>query len=126
AVALASVLLLAFFAGLIYLLTKGEDVAARVLQAAAGPVPRLSPDKVEAVVRRIGFRIRLLGRDREMLQRAIGWATAKWVLAAASLWAFVAAFGSYINPLYLFVAYGVGNVLAAIPLTPGGVGLVEA
>lgn len=126
AVALASVLLLAFFAGLIYLLTKGEDVAARVVRAATRPIPGLSPDKVEAAVRKIAARIRLLWSDRQMLQRSIGWSTAKWILDAASLWAFVAAFGNYFNPLYIFVAYGVGNVLAAIPLTPGGVGLVEA
>lgn len=125
-VALVSVLLLAFFAGIIYLLTKGEELAARVLRAAARPIPRLQPEKVEAVVRRIGARIRLLGRDREMLRSAIAWAAANWLLDAASLWAFVAAFGNYMNPVYLFVAYGVGNVLAAIPLTPGGVGLVEA
>jgi uncharacterized protein (TIRG00374 family) len=126
AVALASVILLAFFAGLIYLLTKGEDIAARVLRAAVRPIPRVSPDAVEAVVRRIGARLRVLGRDREMLRKAVVWAAANWVFDAASLWAFVAAFGTYMNPIYLFVAYGVGNVLAAIPLTPGGVGLVEA
>jgi uncharacterized protein (TIRG00374 family) len=126
AVALVSVLLLAFFAGLIYLLTKGEDIAARVLRAAVRPIPRVSPDAVEAVVRRIGARLRVLGRDREMLRKAVVWAAANWIFDAAALWAFVAAFGNYMNPVYLFVAYGVGNVLAAIPLTPGGVGLVEA
>jgi putative heme transporter len=125
-VALVGVLLLAFFATIIYLLNQGEDVAARVLRAVARPIPVLRGDKVEAVVRRIGVRIRLLSNDRETLGRSLAWASANWLLDAASLWAFVAAFGHFISPIYLFVAYGVGNVLAAIPLTPGGVGIVES
>ena len=54
------------------------------------------------------------------------WAAANWLLDAASLWAFVAAYGHFTAPIDLFVAYGVANVLAAVPLTPGGLGIVEA
>jgi len=61
-----------------------------------------------------------------MLWRAIGWATANWLLDAAALWAFVAAFGHRTNVIGLFVSYGLAQVLAAIPLTPGGLGVVEA
>jgi len=53
--ALVSVLLLGFFATIIYLLTRGEDMAARVLQAATRPIPGLQGDKVEAVVTRVGL-----------------------------------------------------------------------
>ena len=48
----------------------------------------------------------------------LGTAGLNWVFDAASLWAFIAALGHYVNPIELFVAYGVGNVLAAIPITP--------
>ena len=125
-VALVGVLLLLIFAALIYLLTKGEAVAARVLRAAARPIPHLKGDQVEAVVRQIGARLRVLGSDRALLRRSVAWATANWLLDATSLWCFVAAFGRFVNPVDLFVAYGVGNELAAIPLTPGGLGLVDA
>ena len=54
------------------------------------------------------------------------WAAANWLLDAASLWAFVAAYGHITSPIDLFVAYGVANILAAVPLTPGGLGIVEA
>ena len=125
-VALAGVLLLGVFAALIYLLTKGEDFAARALRAAARPLPFISGDKIEEVVRQIGTRLRFLISDRVLLRRSLIWATANWLFDAASLWAFVAAFGHYISPIDLFVAYGVGNVIAAIPITPGGLGLVDA
>ena len=38
----------------------------------------------------------------------------------------LAAYGHVTRPIDLFVAYGVANVLAAVPLTPGGLGIVEA
>ena len=56
----------------------------------------------------------------------MSWAAANWLFDAASLWAFVAAYGHVTEPIDLFVAYGVANVLAAVPLTPGGLGIVEA
>jgi uncharacterized protein (TIRG00374 family) len=125
-VALVGVLLLILLAAIVYLLTIGEDVAARVIRAAAKPIPRLHPDRIEEVIKRIGQRLRDLGTDRLLLRRSLMWAALNWLLDAFCLWCFVAAFGSYISPIDLFVAYAVGNVLAAIPVTPGGLGIVEA
>jgi uncharacterized protein (TIRG00374 family) len=61
-----------------------------------------------------------------LLLTAVGWAGANWLLDAGSLWLFVAAFGERVPADALFVAYGLANVLAAIPITPGGLGVVEA
>jgi hypothetical protein len=47
------------------------------------------------------------------------------LLDAASLWVFVAAFSHFISPIDLLMAYGLANILAAIPITPGGLGVVE-
>ncbi|HRA34925.1 MAG TPA: YbhN family protein, partial [Acidimicrobiales bacterium] len=47
-------------------------------------------------------------------------------LEAASLWVFLRAFGSSMNPVNLVVAFGLAGVMAAIPITPGGLGVVEA
>ena len=47
------------------------------------------------------------------------------VADAASLWVFIAAFHRYVSPIDLLVAYGLANVLAVIPITPGGLGVVE-
>jgi uncharacterized protein (TIRG00374 family) len=125
-VALVSVLLLLALGTLVYLLTKGQDSAARAIRAVTRPIPHLDEARVENILRRIGERIGQLVQNRRLLRTAAGWAALNWILDAASLWAFVAAFGHLMSPIYLFVAYGVANVLAALPLTPGGLGIVEA
>jgi hypothetical protein len=70
-------------------------------------------------------RFAVLLEDRPLLIRAVTWATINWLLDAASLWVFVAAFSHFISPIDLLVAYGLANILAAIPITPGGLGVVE-
>jgi hypothetical protein len=44
---------------------------------------------------------------------------------AASLWVFLRAFGETLDIDALLVAFGLANLLAAIPLTPGGLGYVD-
>ena len=57
---------------------------------------------------------------------SLTWASLNWLLDAASLWCFVAAFGAFVNPVELFAAYGIANVAGALPLTPGGLGVVDS
>ncbi len=125
--ALVGVLLFAAFAALVVLLTKGEARADRVLRAVAARIPFLDEETVSGLMRRLATRLRELATDRGLLARAIGWAAANWLLDAASLWVFLAAFGHghFISLDGLLVAYGLANVMAAIPVTPGGLGVVE-
>ena len=67
-----------------------------------------------------------LARDRRTLVISLTWASLNWLLDAASLWCFVAAFGKFVNPVELFAAYGIANVAGALPLTPGGLGVVDS
>jgi len=124
-VAIFGALLMALFAALFLGFTRGEERTTRIFRALARHVPWVTEDQVEGVIRRIGQRLRMLAEDRRLLLVALVWALLNWILDAGALWACVAAFGSLVNPIYLVVAYGVGNVLAAIPITPGGLGLVE-
>jgi hypothetical protein len=73
----------------------------------------------------LAHRFAVLLENRSLTRRAIGWAAANWLLDAASLWVFVAAFSHFISPVDLLMAYGLANILAAIPITPGGLGVVE-
>ena len=66
-----------------------------------------------------------MAADRALMRRAVLWAAANWLLDAASLFVFLAAFGHIENPDGVLVAYGLAYVLAAIPVTPGGLGIVE-
>ncbi len=58
--------------------------------------------------------------------RSLSWASLNWLLDAASLWCFIAAFGAFANPVGLFAAYGIANVLGAIPITPAGLGVIDS
>jgi hypothetical protein len=57
---------------------------------------------------------------------SLTWASLNWLLDAASLWCFIAAFGSFTNPVGLFAAYGIANVLGAIPISPAGLGVIDS
>lgn len=119
------VLLGAFFA-LVVGLTRGEARAARLVRGIARRTPFLNEEAVHRAVHRVAGRIRALLGDRSLLLRAIGWAAANWAFDAGCLWIFLGAFGDAVDPVSLLVAYGLANVLAAIPITPGGLGVVEA
>ena len=123
--AAVGVVLLGAFGGLFYLLTRGQERAATVVRRLSGRIRFLDPDKTAATVQRLAERFSVLLEDRPLLIRAVTWATINWLLDAASLWVFVAAFSHFISPIDLFVAYGLANILAAIPITPGGLGVVE-
>jgi len=125
-VALVGTVLIAALATLVLSLTRGEQHATRALQALARRTPWVTEEQVQKLVQRLATRLRTLGSDRRLLRAAVSWAAANWLLDAASLWAFVAAYGHITSPIDLFVAYGVANILAAVPLTPGGLGIIEA
>jgi uncharacterized protein (TIRG00374 family) len=126
--AIIGALLLAAFAGLVFFLTRGEERAAIVLRNLVTRLPFLKQsvaDTADRVVHQIAARIRIMAADRALLRRAVLWAAANWLLDAASLFVFLAAFGHIENPDGLLVAYGLAYVLAAMPVTPGGLGVVE-
>jgi len=54
-----------------------------------------------------------------LLKKAVTWAACNWLFDALSLWIMLLAFGSVVNPDALLVSYGIANVAAAIPITPG-------
>ncbi len=124
--ALIGAVLIAAVASSVVLLTRGEHRAARLLCSAATHLPFLDPGRVEQAVHRVAARLRTLAGDRTVMTRAVGWATANWVADAAALWVSLAAFGYRVGPDGLLVAYGLANVTAAIPVTPGGLGVMEA
>lgn len=49
-----------------------------------------------------------------------------WLLDVAVLWLVFLALGQRLHVGVLLVAYGVANIATALPVTPGGLGLVEA
>jgi uncharacterized protein (TIRG00374 family) len=123
--AIVGLILFALFAGTVFLLTRGQHRGLDRLHAWAAKVPLVNPDRVSALVQTIADRLQILLRDRALLVHALEWAAANWLLDAASLWVFVLSFGHLVSPIDLLVAYGLANILAVIPITPGGLGVVE-
>jgi uncharacterized protein (TIRG00374 family) len=125
AVAIVGAVVLAVLATLIFGITRGEKRAARIVRAIGERIPGVGGDRLERVALQAAASIRALGTNRSVLIQSLTWAALNWLLDAASLWCFIAAFGGHANPVGLFAAYGIGNVLGAIPVTPGGLGIID-
>jgi uncharacterized protein (TIRG00374 family) len=126
AVAIVGTVVLLGAGALMLGVTRGAGLASRMLRAVGDKVPGLSGEHVERAVLTASDSVRLLARDKRVMARALLWASLNWLLDAASLWCFVAAFGSLVNPVELFAAYGISNVAGALPVSPGGLGIVDS
>ncbi len=107
-------------------ITRQSERASRILCAIGNRVPGLTGDSLERGIRDAGSSLSALARDRRTLILSLTWATLNWLLDAASLWCFVAAFGHFVNPVELFAAYGIANVAGVLPITPAGLGVVDS
>jgi len=123
--ALVGVVVMLIAVGLVIGLVHGQARAERAIRWIARKL-RLNGDKATAVLKQVGMRVEQLLDDRQLLIRVGGWAALNWVLDALSLWVFLRAYGQTMWPDALFVSFGVANVVAAIPITPGGLGPVDA
>jgi uncharacterized protein (TIRG00374 family) len=113
-------------AGVVVLgLTRGQQRVVRWVCVATSRLPRVEPDAAARQVLRLAENLRTFSANRRLLAVSIGWAAANWILDAASLWVFLAAFGYHAGIEGLLIAFGLANVVAAIPITPGGLGIVE-
>jgi putative heme transporter len=65
-------------------------------------------------------------RRPSALARPAGWSALKWSFDAAVLGLLLHAFGAGAPFLAVLVAFAVGHLLNGLPLTPGGIGVVEA
>ena len=125
-ITIVGTIVLAGAAALILGVARGGGLASRALRVIGDKTPGLSGDRLEHAVLEARDSFALLAKDRRIMTWALVWASLNWLLDAASLWCFVAAFGSFINPVELFAAYGIGNVAGALPITPGGLGVVDS
>lgn len=85
----------------------------------------LDPDRLDVAVTEMRQRLTDLRNDRPLLRRLVAWSSAQWALDMAALWVFLSAFGIRLDPLVLILVFGAANIAAAVPITPGGLGVVE-
>jgi uncharacterized protein (TIRG00374 family) len=125
-VALVGAVLLAAMAAVVIGFTRGTQRAARIVRAIGNKIPGVGGERLEKIVLQADESLRRLASDRGVLFGSLTWASLNWLLDAASLWCFIAAFGSFADPVGLFAAYGIANVLGAIPITPAGLGVIDS
>lgn len=122
--ALGGVLIMGLAGMLVYGVMAGEGRAERFIRWAAAKI-RLDPERAAAVLHRIAERLDQLLSDRQILGRVATWSALYWLLDASALWVFLRAFNVSMAPDALIISFGIANVLAAIPITPGGLGYVD-
>lgn len=98
-----------------------ERFAARLLRLLLRRLPR----RVRPWVTSVALRLRDLLAAREVRKAFLIWGTLNWLLDAAVLWTFLLAYGELVGPVPLLLAYCAANLAAAVPLTPGGIAIVE-
>jgi uncharacterized protein (TIRG00374 family) len=64
--------------------------------------------------------------DTPSVWRAVTWSTANWLLDAVCLWLCLSAYGAVLPLELVLLAYGVASAVGLLPVTPGGIGVIEA
>jgi uncharacterized protein (TIRG00374 family) len=126
AVAAGAVLALLVGAGVAaWVLVRHTEFAVRIVRRAVRHLPFITEVGAEAFIRAMALQTRTIGEDRRRVVHAVIFAVANWLLDAASLWVLFAAFGHILGIGAILTVYGLGTILAQLPLTPGGIGIVE-
>lgn len=125
AAAAASALLTAAAGAAVVLLTRHQTRTVHCVRAVASAVPRLDPDTAQRLVDSLASRLNAMAAHPRLMARTLIWASANWLFDAASLWVFLRAFGTTEGLQGMLVGYGLAGVLALVPVSPGGLGIVE-
>jgi putative heme transporter len=123
--ALAGVIVMLIAAALVFGLMEGQGRAERIIRWIARKL-HMNENRAAIILARIAERLEQLLSDRQLLRRVVFWATLNWIFDAGALWIFLRAFNVSVDFDALIIAFGIANVLAAIPITPGGLGYVDA
>lgn len=124
--ALVAGVALAFVVVVVVVLLAFPDRTIRTASAAARHLPLVRPDSVEALGAGMVARLRGLAVERRPLLQGICWAVGYFAADTVCLYVCLQAFGFSADVPGLVAAYGLVNLLALLPITPGGLGIVEA
>ena len=123
--ALGGVIVMGIAATLVFGLMEGQGRSERVIRWIARKLG-MDDDKAATVLQRVAERLEQLISDKALMGRVAFWAALNWLFDAAALWVFLRAFNITMDLDALIIAFGIANVVAAIPITPGGLGYVDA
>jgi len=96
-----------------------------LVKSTKGVSRRAGVDDTSGLIEYLSGRLTgLAGRPRTM-RVAVGWAVTNWLLDIAALWIFLMSFGVGLDPVAVTVAFALANIAAFLPVTPGGLGVVD-
>jgi uncharacterized protein (TIRG00374 family) len=124
--ALIAVFVIAAAGSLVFALMRGQTQAERAVRWLGRRSRFLDEERLATLVRRLAVRLREILDDPPLMRSLATWATSNWLLDAAALWVFMRAFGVSPRVDSLLVAFCVANISASIPITPGGLGVLDA
>jgi uncharacterized protein (TIRG00374 family) len=107
------------------ILHHGRKAATRAFCAVTRRLPFLDDDVGARIATRIGRQLDLAFSDPARLTRAATWSTANWLLDATALWCCLRGYGHAYGYDGLMVSFALAQVGAWLPITPGGLGIVE-
>jgi uncharacterized protein (TIRG00374 family) len=122
----AGAALVVLIAVLWYMLARRPTVVSRTAQPVFGWIPRLSRRRIATIVDSLSHHMAALLRRPVLLARISVWSLANWGFDLLALWAALAAFGHTPDLVLLSIAFCVAQVAATIPISPGGLGVVES
>jgi uncharacterized protein (TIRG00374 family) len=123
--AIFGVIIMVIAAGVVVGLVDRQGRAERVMRWIARRL-HFDQDKAGEVAVHLGERLRGLKAEPGLLVRVLSWALLNWGLDILALYVFVHAFGGSVSIVGLVISFGLANIFASIPITPGGLGLVES
>ena len=118
-------LVIALVVAAVVAVAQGHEHIRTISHRVLRPLPNALQGKVERALDAWSAQVARLLADRSGLRRLLSWASWNWVLDAASLWVFLAAYGWWAHPVGLAVGYALANTVAALPISPGGLGVIE-
>lgn len=126
AAALIGLALMVAFIALEAGLFGGGDASSIYIAKTLGRIPGLDTERIQTFIDSLRDHLGALVRDRRQLLTVLGLATAGRLCDIATLWVALVAFGHKPGIVGLFVAYGLGAIVGMIPISPSGLGTVEA
>ena len=122
--AIFGVIVMLLAGGVVLGLVDHEGRAERVTRWFARKM-RFDQDKAGEVAVHLGERLRGLANEPGLLRKVLSWSLLNWFLDIAALFVFIRAFGGSVDIIGLVVSFCLANIFASIPITPGGLGIVE-
>ena len=122
--AIFGVIVMLLAGGVVLGLIDHEGRAERVTRSVAKRL-RFDPDKAGEVAVHLGERLRGLANEPGLLRKVFVWSLLNWALDIAALFVFIRAFDGNVDVVGLVISFCLANIFASIPITPGGLGIVE-